>query len=105
MIPATVPWAMMRPPSLPAQGPKSRMSSAQRIMSVVGAFTDDHAAQVAQVLQGGNQAVVARWCRPMLGSSRARHHAREAGCPIWLARRMRCASPAERLSALRDRLR
>ena len=54
--------------------------------------------EVAQVGQGLEQASLSRWCRPIDGSS-STYITPTRPAPIWLARRMRCASPPDRVSA------
>ena len=54
---ASVPWATISPPLTPGPGPKSTSQSAHDRVLIV--FDDDHRiADVAQPLQGGDQAVV-----------------------------------------------
>ncbi len=47
---------------------------------------------------------LSRWCNPIDGSS-STYITPVSPLPIWLARRMRCASPPDNVSALRSRLR
>jgi hypothetical protein len=61
-------------------------------------------AEIAQVRQRFSSRSLSRWCRPMDGSSRM-YMTPTSPAPIWLARRMRWASPPESVSALRSRVR
>jgi hypothetical protein len=65
----------------------------------------EHAvADVAQMAQRADQAVVVALVQADAGLVQHIHHAGQAE-PIWLARRMRCDSPPLSVSALRSRLR
>jgi hypothetical protein len=68
---------------------------------VLVVLDDDHGvAEVAQMGQRASRRSLSRWCRPMEGSSRM-YITPTSPAPIWLARRMRWASPPDRVSALR----
>ena len=72
---------------------------------VLVVLDDDHrVAEVAQVLQRASRRWLSRWCRPIEGSSRM-YITPVRPEPTWLARRMRCASPPESVSALRSSVR
>ena len=66
---------------------------------------DDRVAQVAQPFEGADQPLVV----PLVQADRrlVEHveHADQAADPIWLARRMRWASPPDRVAAERARVR
>jgi hypothetical protein len=104
MISAGVPWATMRPPCTPAPGPMSTtwIGGADGVLVVLD--HDHRVAEVAQVCRVFSSRSLSRWCRPMEGSSRM-YITPTRPAPIWLARRMRWASPPDRVSALRSRVR
>ena len=53
-------------------------------------------------LSVSNKRSLSRWCSPMDGSSNT-YMTPVKPLPIWLAKRMRCASPPDRVSAERDK--
>ena len=65
---------------------------------------DDGVAQITQVEQGLEQPLVVPLVQTDGGSS-STYMTPTRPAPIWLASRMRWASPPERVSAERDRLR
>jgi hypothetical protein len=72
---------------------------------VLVVLDDQHrVAEVAQVAQRAIRRSLSRWCRPIEGSS-STYITPVRPEPICEARRMRCASPPESVSALRSRLR
>ena len=93
--PRRVPSATMRPPCTPAPGPMSTTWSAQADGVLVVLDHDHRVAQVAQVVRVPSRRSLSRWCRPMEGSS-STYITPTRPAPIWLARRMRCASPPDR---------
>ena len=100
---ANVPCAMMRPPCMPAPGPMSMMWSAARIMSSSCSTTSTLLPISRRCFKVAIRRSLSRWCRPMLGSS-STYITPVSPLPIWLASRMRCASPPLKVSALRLRL-
>ena len=102
--PSTGPECTMRPPCSPAPGPTSTTwsailmvsSSCSTTMTVLPRSRSRSSVPISRWLS--------RWCSPMEGSS-STYNTPTRPDPIWLARRMRCASPPERVAAERARVR
>ena len=93
-----------RPPWTPAPGPRSTTWSAARMASSSCSTTMTVLPMSRRWVRVRSRRALSRWCRPMEGSSRM-YMTPTRPAPIWLARRMRWASPPERVSALRSRVR
>jgi hypothetical protein len=101
---AGAPSATMRPPAAPARGPKSSKRSACRITSRSCSTISSVLPRSRSLASARISRNVSRGCRPMVGSSRT-YSTPERPLPIWLARRMRCASPPESVGAARCNVR
>ena len=88
------------PPCTPAPGPKSTTWSAWRIASSSCSTTITVLPRSRRLTSVSSRRWLSRWCRPIEGSSRM-YMTPTRPEPIWLARRMRCASPPDKVSALR----
>ncbi|CFW33081.1 Uncharacterised protein [Bordetella pertussis] len=96
-----VPCATTWPPCSPAPGPMSTTQSAQRIMSSSCSTTMTLLPRSRRCCRVPISRSLSRWCRPMDGSS-STYMTPVRPEPIWLASRMRWASPPEIVSALRS---
>ncbi len=95
-----VPCATTSPPCSPAPGPMSTTWSAAWIASSSCSTTITELPRSRRRLSVSMSRALSRWCSPMEGSS-STYITPVRPEPIWLARRMRCASPPERVSAER----
>ena len=102
MICCAVPSAMTLPPCTPAPGPMSIMWSALKIASSSCSTTITVLPRFRKWIKVLSKRSLSRWCNPIDGSSNT-YITPTKPAPIWLARRMRCASPPERVSAERER--
>ena len=101
---AAVPAATTRPPCSPAPGPMSMRWSDARIMSSSCSTTSTVLPISRRRSRVPMSLRLSRWCRPMDGSSRM-YSTPTRPAPIWVARRMRWASPPDRVPAARARFR
>ena len=101
---ASLPCATTSPPCTPAPGPMSTTWSARRIASSSCSTTITVLPRSRRRVRVPSRRSLSRWCRPMLGSS-STYITPTRPAPICEARRMRWASPPDRLSALRSRVR
>ena len=92
------------PPCSPAPGPMSMTKSASRMASSSCSTTITLLPKSRRRLRVASRRSLSRWCRPMEGSS-STYITPVRPLPIWLARRMRWASPPDKVSALRLKLR
>ena len=92
------------PPCSPAPGPISTTKSASRMASSSCSTTITLLPKSRRRLRVASRRSLSRWCRPMEGSSKT-YITPVRPLPIWLARRMRWASPPERVSAERLKFR
>ena len=99
-ISAAVPWATTSPPCSPAPGPMSRISSAAYMVSSSCSTTSRLLPKSRRCLKVSSSLALSRWCRPMLGSSRM-YSTPVRPEPIWVASRMRWASPPLKVAAAR----
>ncbi len=95
-----VPATTTLPPCTPAPGPRSTTWSAARIASSSCSTTMTVLPMSRRCVSVPSRRWLSRWCRPMDGSSRM-YMTPTSPEPIWLASRMRCASPPDSVSALR----
>ena len=98
---AGVPCATICPPCSPAPGPISTTQSACRIISSSCSTTITLLPKSRRWCSVAIKRSLSRWCRPIEGSSNT-YMTPVNPEPIWLASRMRCASPPEIVSALRS---
>ena len=98
------PQATSVPPRSPAPGPKSTTTSASRMVSSSCSTTMTVLPMSRRRLRVSNSRWLSRWCRPMEGSSRM-YSTPTKPEPIWEARRMRWASPPDKVCAPRSRVR
>ena len=99
-----VPLAMIWPPWTPAPGPISTTKSATRMASSSCSTTITVLPKSLSLVSVAIRRSLSLWCKPMDGSSRM-YITPTNPAPIWLASRMRCASPPDSESALRSRVR
>ena len=94
------PCATIAPPCTPARGPISRMWSAVSIISRSCSTTKTLLPISRNCCRESMSLALSRWCNPIEGSSKM--YRTFTNCdPIWVANRIRCASPPLRLRALR----
>ena len=103
-ISSAVPVAMTRPPCTPAPTPMSMMWSAVRMASSSCSTTITVLPRSRRCVSVDNRRSLSRWCKPMDGSS-STYMTPISPAPIWLARRIRWASPPDNVSAERARVR
>ena len=96
-----VPCATTWPPCTPAPGPRSTTWSAARIASRSCSTTSTVLPRLRRLISVSSSRWLSRWCSPIDGSSRM-YITPTSPEPIWLASRMRCASPPLNVSALRS---
>ena len=99
--PSTVPLCTMCPPCSPAPGPMSTTQSAVRMVSSSCSTTISVLPRFFSRTSVSISLWLSRWCRPMLGSSRT-YRTPTRPEPIWVANRIRCASPPDRVPAARS---
>ena len=104
MISSGVPWATTWPPCSPAPGPISTIWSAESMVSSSCSTTMRVLPRSRIPFRVASSRALSRWCRPMLGSSRI-YSTPTSPEPIWVAKRIRWASPPDRVPAERDRVR
>ena len=92
------------PPCSPAPGPMSNTQSAERMVSWSCSTTSTVFPRSRIPLSVSSKRALSRWCRPIEGSSRI-YRQPISWEPIWVARRMRCASPPDRVLAARPNVR
>ncbi len=100
---SSVPSATTCPPCRPALGPRSITWSAARMVSSSCSTTSTVFPRSRSCRRVSSSCTLSRWCRPMEGSSRM--YSTPPAVGDLRARRMRCASPPERVSAERPRVR
>ena len=98
---AGVPLATMRPPSRPEPGPRSTIQSARRISDSSCSTTITVLPMSRRRRRVSSRRALSRWCRPIEGSS-STYMTPVRPEPICDARRIRCASPPDSVSALRS---
>ena len=96
------PLAITWPPCSPAPGPMSMTQSAVRIVSSSCSTTRTVLPRSRSRVSVAMSFALSRWWSPIEGSSRM-YRTPISVVPIWVASRMRCASPPDRL--IDDRLR
>ena len=103
-ISSRLPWAIICPPCTPAPGPISTICCAARIASSSCSTTITVLPRSRRCISVFNKRSLSRWCRPMDGSS-STYITPTKPAPTWLASRMRWASPPDKVSALRSKVR
>ncbi len=98
------PSATTRPPAAPARGPKSSSRSALRITSRSCSTSSSVLPRLRSFVRAAISRAVSRGCSPIVGSS-STYSTPDSPLPIWLARRMRWASPPESVGAARCNVR
>ena len=98
------PFAMISPPCSPAPGPMSMTQSAVRIVSSSCSTTSTVLPRSRSRVSVAISLALSRWWSPIDGSSRM-YRTPISVVPIWVARRIRWASPPERLMLARSRVR
>ena len=98
------PLAMISPPCSPAPGPMSITQSAVRIVSSSCSTTSTVLPRSRSRVSVAISLALSRWCSPIDGSSRM-YSTPMSVVPIWVASRIRCASPPERLMLARSSVR
>ena len=98
------PLAMISPPCSPAPGPMSITQSAVRIVSSSCSTTSTVLPRSRSRVSVAISFALSRWWRPIDGSSRM-YRTPISVVPIWVASRIRCASPPERLMLARSTVR
>ena len=98
-----VPCATISPPCTPAPGPISITWSAALIASSSCSTTITVLPKSRRWNKVFNKRWLSRWCKPIDGSSRI-YITPTSPAPIWLAKRIRWASPPDNVSALRSRV-
>ena len=104
MICSGVPSATISPPWMPAPGPTSTIQSASSMVSSSCSTTISVLPRSRRPFRLFSSRRLSRWCRPMEGSS-SMYSTPTRPLPIWVASRMRWASPPDSVPALRDRVR
>ena len=99
-----VPSAMILPPCTPAPTPTSMIWSARRMASSSCSTTITVLPKSRKRVNVCSSRSLSRWCKPIDGSS-STYITPIKPAPIWLARRIRWASPPDRVSAERARVR
>ena len=101
LISSAVPCAITFPPCTPAPGPISIIWSAAYIVSSSCSTTKTVFPKSLNFLSVANSFSLSLWCNPILGSSNI-YSTPVSPEPIWVAKRIRCASPPDKLPALLD---
>ena len=104
IIASSGPSATTSPPCTPAPGPMSITWSAARIASSSCSTTITVLPRSRRWISVPSRRSLSRWCRPIDGSS-STYITPTRPAPIWLARRIRWASPPESVSAERESVR
>ena len=102
-ISLAVPSAITWPPCTPAPTPMSMIWSARRMASSSCSTTITVLPRSRKRVSVCSKRSLSRWCKPMDGSS-STYITPIKPAPIWLARRMRWASPPDKVSAERARV-
>ena len=95
---------MIRPPCIPAPGPISTTKSAASIISLSCSTTITEFPASRKRLSELIKRVLSRWCKPIEGSSKT-YRTFINSDPIWVAKRIRCASPPDNVFADRCKVR
>ncbi len=98
-----VPSAITCPPCSPAAGPRSTIQSASRMVSSSCSTTNTVLPRSRKPLRVSSNLALSRACNPIDGSSNT-YNTPTNREPTCVARRMRCASPPERVTAERFRV-
>ncbi len=99
-----VPLAMTSPPCSPAAGPRSMIQSASRIVSSSCSTTNTVLPKSRKPLSVSSNRELSRGCNPIEGSSNT-YKTPTSLDPTCVANRIRCASPPERVTAERFKVR
>ena len=97
------PAATIRPPCSPALGPTSTIKSASLIVSSSCSTTTRVLPRSRRFFNVASSLSLSLWCRPILGSSKI-YATPTSPEPICVARRIRCASPPDKVPVARERL-
>ena len=103
-IASSGPLAMISPPCSPAPGPMSTTQSAVRMVSSSCSTTSTVLPRSRSRVSVAMSFALSRWCSPIDGSSRMYSTPIRLD-PIWVASRIRCASPPDRVTLVRSRVR
>ncbi len=95
---ATVPDTTTLPPCSPAPGPMSTTQSAVRMVSSSCSTTIRVLPRSRSLVRVWISRWLSRWCSPIDGSS-STYSTPTSPEPIWVASRIRCASPPDRVAA------
>ena len=95
------PDAMISPPCSPAPGPMSTTQSAVRIVSSSCSTTSRVLPRSRRRVSVAISFALSRWWSPMEGSSRM-YSTPTRELPIWVARRIRWASPPDSVELVRS---
>ncbi len=100
----TGPDTTTQPPCSPAPGPMSTTQSAARMVSSSCSTTISVFPRSRSRSSVSSSRLLSRWCRPIDGSS-STYSTPTSPDPIWVASRIRCASPPASVAEARFRLR
>ena len=98
------PLAMISPPCSPAPGPMSTTQSAVRIVSSSCSTTSTVLPRSRSRVSVAISFALSRWWSPIDGSSRM-YRTPISVVPIWVASRIRWASPPDSVTLVRSRVR
>ncbi len=98
----TGPDTTMLPPCSPAPGPMSTTQSAARMVSSSCSTTISVLPRSRSRIRVSSSRWLSRWCSPMDGSS-STYSTPTRPEPIWVASRIRCASPPASVADARSR--
>jgi len=101
---SAVPCAITLPPWTPAPGPISIIWSAAYIVSSSCSTINNVFPRSLNFLSVAINLSLSLWWRPILGSSKI-YITPVSPEPIWVAKRIRCASPPDKVPALLDNVR
>jgi hypothetical protein len=103
-IPSTGPEYTTSPPFSPAPGPMSTIQSAVRMVASSCSTTMRVFPRSRSRIRVSISRLLSRWCSPMDGSSKM-YSTPTRPLPIWVASRIRWASPPARVAAVRASVR
>ena len=98
---SAVPCAITFPPCVPAPGPISIIWSAAYIVSSSCSTTINVFPKSLSFFKVASNLSLSLWCKPILGSSKI-YNTPVNPEPIWVAKRILCASPPESVPAFLD---
>ena len=100
-ISSIVPAVSNSPPRTPGPGPKSTIVSAASMVSSSCSTTMRVLPRSRSRSSEASNCALSRGCKPIEGSSRT-YKTPTKPAPIWLANRMRCDSPPDKVGAVRS---